>query len=78
MEVMLSKKKPTKKEFETVISRLINHVRFLDEKLGALDSLFGLYLEWKNDKDKFNKFVEAKVEKHQSQDVNKDEPGEKK
>lgn len=75
---MLSKKKPTKKEFETVISRLINHVRFLDEKLGALDSLFGLYLEWKNDKDKFNKFVEAKVEKHQSQDVNKDEPGEKK
>ena len=75
---MLSKKKPTKKEFETVISRLINHVRFLDEKLGALDSLFGLYLEWRNDKDKFNKFVEAKVEKHQSQDVNKDEPGEKK
>ena len=75
---MLSKKKPTKKEFETVISRLINHVRFLDEKLSALDSLFGLYLEWKNDKDKFNKFVEAKVEKHQSQDVNKDEPGEKK
>ncbi len=74
----MSKKKPTKKEFETVISRLINHVRFLDEKLGALDSLFGLYLEWKNDKDKFNKFVEAKVEKHQSQDVNKDEPGEKK
>ena len=74
----MSKKKPTKKEFETVISRLINHVRFLDEKLGALDSLFGLYLEWRNDKDKFNKFVEAKVEKHQSQDENKDEPGEKK
>ena len=74
----MSKKKPTKKEFETVISRLINHVRFLDEKLGALDSLFGLYLEWKNDKDKFNKFVEAKVEKNQIQDVNKDEPGEKK
>ena len=75
---MLSKKKPTKKEFETVISRLINHVRFLDEKLGALDSLFGLYLEWRNDKDKFNKFVETKVAKHQSQDENKDEPGEKK
>ena len=74
----MSKKKPTKKEFETVISRLINHVRFLDEKLGALDSLFGLYLEWKKDTDKFNKFVETKVEKHQSQDVNKDEPGEKK
>ena len=74
----MSKKKPTKKEFETVISRLINHVRFLDEKLGALDSLFGLYLEWRNDKAKVNKFVETKVAKHQRQDENKNEPGEKK
>ena len=42
-ENKLVKKKATKKEVETVISNMINHLKFLDEKLGALDSLFGLY-----------------------------------
>ena len=68
------KKKPTKKEFETVISTLINHVQMIEQKLGALDSLFGLYLNWKKDKDKFNKFVEDKVKKYQKEV----EPGETK
>ena len=69
------KKKPTKKEFETVISTLIKHVHVIEEKLGALDSLFGLYLEWNKDKDKFNKFVEEKVKSYQDK---KNEPGETK
>ena len=68
------KQKPTKKEIETVISTLISHVQMLEEKLGALDSLFGLYLNWKKDKDKFNKFVEDKVKKYQQET----EPGETK
>ena len=68
------KQKPTKKEIETVISTLISHVQMLEEKLGALDSLFGLYLDWKKDKDKFNKFVEDKVKKYQKEV----EPGETK
>ena len=69
------KQKPTKKEIETVISTLINHVRLLEEKIGALDSLFGLYLDWNKDKDKFNKFVEDKVKDYQSKET---EPGETK
>ena len=69
------KKKPTKKDIETVISTLINHVRLLEENLGALDSLFGLYLDWNNDKDKFNKFVEDKVKDYQKKE---NEPGETK
>ena len=73
----MTKKKPTKKELETVISNMINHLRFIEEKLNALDSLFGLYLEWKKDKDKFNKFVEKKVKEHQSQ-ISDNEPGETK
>ena len=68
------KQKPTKKEIETVISTLINHVQIMEEKLGALDSLFGLYLDWRKDKDKFNKFVEDKVKKYQQET----EPGETK
>ena len=55
------KKKPTKKEFETVISNMINHIKFIEEKLNALDSLFGLYLEWSKDKEKFNKFVQQRL-----------------
>tara|TARA_R100000781_G_scaffold9163_2_gene7996 strand:+ start:1545 stop:1760 length:216 start_codon:yes stop_codon:yes gene_type:complete len=69
------KKKPTKKEFETVISTLINHVRILEEKLGALDGLFGLYLDWNKDKDKFNKFVQDTVKGHKNKT---NEPGETK
>ena len=46
----------------------------LDEKLNALDSLFGLYLDWKNETDKFNKFVESKVKKYKKEN----EPGETK
>ena len=71
------KKKPTKKDIETVISNLINHIKFIEEKLNALDSLFGLYLDWKKDNDKFNKFVESKVEEYQS-NVSNSEPGETK
>ena len=69
------KQKPTKKEIETVISTLINHVQVLEEKFGALDSLFGLYLDWNKDKDKFNKFVEDKVKSYQDKE---NEPGETK
>ena len=72
------KQKPTKKEIETVISTLINHVRLLEEKIGALDSLFGLYLDWNKDKDKFNKFVENKIKTNQSTKNKTIEPGETK
>jgi hypothetical protein len=73
----LTKKKPTKKELETVISNMINHIRFIEEKLNALDSLFGLYLQWKKEKDKFNKFVSKKLEKHQTK-ISENKPGETK
>ncbi len=69
------KQKPTKKEIETVISKLITHVQILEEKLNAVDSLFGLYLEWKKDKDTFNKFVEDRVKEYNNKE---NEPGETK
>ena len=70
----MTRKKPTKKEIETVISKLISHVQMLEEKFNALDSLFGLYLEWKKETDKFNKLVEVKVNKYKKEN----EPGETK
>ena len=74
----MTKRKPSKKEIESVISGLINHVRHLEEKLNALDSLFGLYLEWKKDKNTFNKFVGVKLEKYQAENNSENEPGETK
>ena len=74
----MTKRKPSKKEIESVISGLINHVRHLEEKLNALDSLFGLYLEWKKEKNTFNKFVGKKLEKYQGENNSENEPGETK
>ena len=71
----MNKKKPTKKEIETVISSMINHLRHLEEKISALDSLFGLYLDWKKETNKFNKFVETKIIERQEKE---NEPGETK
>jgi hypothetical protein len=71
----MAKKKPTKQEMETVISALIQHVNTLDEKVNAIDSLFGLYLDWKKEKDTFNKFVKTKIEKYNEKE---DKPGETK
>ena len=74
----MTKRKPSKKEIETVMSNMINHIQAVDEKLNALDSLFGLYLEWKKDKDIFNKFVETKIKNYQSKKDSENEPGETK
>ena len=71
----MNKKKPTKKEIETVISSMITHLRHLEEKISALDSLFGLYLDWKKETNKFNKFVETKIIERQEKE---NEPGETK
>ena len=74
----MTKRKPSKKEIETVMSNVINHINTIDEKLNALDSLFGLYLEWKKDKDTFNKFIETKLKNYQGKKNSENEPGETK
>lgn len=71
----MAKKKPTKKDMETVISSMINHIGFIEDKLNSLDGLFGLYLNWKKESSEFNKFVTEKV-KNQSDQIEKKEPGE--
>ena len=77
MEKKMSKQKPTKKEIEKVISHMINHLRFIEEKVGGIDGLFGLYLKWKGEQEKFNKFVEEQMQEHNKQ-IDKKEPGESK
>ena len=73
----MAKQKPTKKEIETVVSSLVTHLDYIDHKLGALDSLFGLYLKWKDDVDEFNLFIEKQMKKEDDKSK-KSEPGESK
>ena len=57
----MTKKKPTKKEVESVLSNVIRELDFIGRKLYAIDNVFNLYLEWNKDKDKFNKFIKDRV-----------------
>ena len=56
------KKKPTKKDIEVVISNLINHLRVIEEKIVALDNIFGLYIKYKKDEKGFQKYVQKQIE----------------
>ena len=59
----MAKQKATKREIETVISNIIREIEFLNRKTYEITTTFGLYLEWKKDKNKFNKFIENEVKK---------------
>ena len=67
----MKKKKPTAKQIETVISNIIQQLSYIEQKVNALDNLIGLYFEWKKDTDKFNKFVQKKV--NEAEDSKKQE-----
>tara|TARA_Y100000310_G_scaffold8822_1_gene9340 strand:+ start:1118 stop:1330 length:213 start_codon:yes stop_codon:yes gene_type:complete len=57
----LKKKKLTNKEMTEAINGLSNNDQFLNNKLLQIDSLFGLYLEYRKETDKFDKFVKGRV-----------------
>ena len=63
----MSKKKLTNKEITKAIDGLSNNDQYLHNKLLQFDNLFGLYLEFRKDTEKFDKFVKAKVEKFEQQ-----------
>ena len=63
----MKKKKLTNKEITEAISGLNNNDRYLVDKLLQIDNLFGLYLEFSNNTEKFNKFVKAKAEEFEKQ-----------
>ena len=56
------------------IAGLSNNDQYLHNKILQYDNLFGLYLEYRKETDKFDKFVKAKVkefEKQQRSEINK-------
>ena len=71
----MSKKKLTNKELTEAIAGLSNNDQLLRNEILEMKQLFGLYLEWKKDKDTFNKFVEDRVKEYNNKE---NEPGETK
>ena len=58
----LKKKKITRKEIENVLDGLSNNDQYLHNKILQLDNLFGLYLEYSKETEKFSEFVKARTE----------------
>ena len=58
----LKKKKITRREIEKVLDGLSNNDQYLHNKLLQLDNLFGLYLEYSKETEKFSEFVKARTE----------------
>ena len=63
----MKKKALTKKEIDNALGGLSNNDQILFNKVLQIDSLFGLYLEYRKDTEKFNKFVTSKAEKLERQ-----------
>mgnify|MGYP003137317163 CR=1 FL=1 len=63
----MKRKKLTNKEIAQAIAGLSENDQYLNNKLLRIDNLFGLYLEYRKDTDKFDKFVKGKVKEFEQQ-----------
>lgn len=66
-------KKTTRKELESVIGEIIRELKNLRTGFQALDSYLGHYVEWKNDRPKFEEHL-GKILKQKSLESNIQEP----
>ena len=58
----MKKKKPTKKDIEVVVSNLIRHLQTIEQKVGAIDNIFGTYIKYKKDEKGFQKYVKKQID----------------
>ena len=63
----MKKSKLTRKEIEKAIDGLSNNDQIIYNKLIQIDNLFGLYLEYRKDTEKFSKFVTSKAKEFEQQ-----------
>ena len=55
-------KKPTKKDIEVVLSNLISHLQVIEQKVDALDNIFGTYIKYKKDEKSFQKYIKKQID----------------
>ena len=59
---MKLKKKATKKDIEVVVSNLIRHLEAVEQKVAAIDNVFGMYIRYKKDEPSFREYIEKQID----------------
>ena len=63
----MKKNKLTRKEIKEALDTLNNNGQYLYDKKLQIDNLLGLYLEYRKETEKFNKFVTSKAKEFEQQ-----------
>ena len=71
----MKKKKLTNKERDEAIEGLSNNDQILYNKILQIDNLLGLYLEYRKETEKFNKFVMDKAKEFEKQQRSENKEG---
>ena len=71
----MKKKKLTNKERDEAIGGLSNNDQLLHNKILYIDTMLGLYLEYKKETEKFGKFVKGKTKEFEKQQRSGDKKG---
>ena len=57
------KKKTTKKDLEIIVVRLIATTAMLEQKIGSYNTLFSMYVKYKDDSEGFQIYLKEELEK---------------
>ena len=57
------KKKANKKDLQDVVARLIGSVAMLEQKIASYNTLFSMYVKYKDDSDGFQAYLKEELEK---------------
>ena len=58
----MKNKKATKKDIEIVLSNVIRHLQVIEQKVDALDNVFGTYIKYKKDEKGFQKYIKKQID----------------
>lgn len=57
------KKKASKKELQDIVARLIGNVAMLEQRVASYNTLFSMYVKYKDDSDGFQVYLKEELEK---------------
>ena len=57
------KRKANKKDIQDVVARLIGNVAMLEQKIGSYNTLFSMYVKYKDDSEGFQAYLKEELEK---------------
>ena len=56
------KKKTTKKELQDIVARLIANVAMLEQKVASYNTLFAMYVKYKDESDSFQAVLKKELD----------------